>query len=42
VYKEARKVAVATILHTDNANHFAIIKDISQVYEAHDSSQQFS
>ena len=35
MYKEARKVAVAAILHTDNANHFAMIKDISQVYEAH-------
>lgn len=38
VYKEARKVAVATILHTDNANHFAMIKDISQVYEAHEAT----
>lgn len=37
VYKEARKVAVATILHTDNANHFAMIKDITQVYETYDS-----
>ena len=35
MYKEARKVAVAAILHTDNANHFSMIKDISQVYEAH-------
>ncbi|CAJ1341394.1 unnamed protein product [Effrenium voratum] len=38
LYKEARKVAVAAILHTDNANHFEMIKDISQVYEAHEKS----
>ena len=37
VYKEARKVAVATILHTDNANHFAMIKDITQIYETHET-----
>ncbi|CAK8989755.1 unnamed protein product, partial [Durusdinium trenchii] len=34
IYKEARKVVVAAILHTDNANHFAMIKDISQAFEA--------
>jgi len=38
VYKEARKVAVATILHTDNANHFAMIKDITQIYETHEAA----
>eukprot|EP00931_Biecheleriopsis_adriatica_P048556 TRINITY_DN28063_c0_g1_i1.p1 TRINITY_DN28063_c0_g1~~TRINITY_DN28063_c0_g1_i1.p1 ORF type:complete len:813 (+),score=168.30 TRINITY_DN28063_c0_g1_i1:185-2623(+) len=31
--KKAREVAVAAILHTDNANHFAMIKDITQIYE---------
>jgi len=38
LYKEARKVAVAAILHTDNANHFAMVKDLSQVYESQDAS----
>lgn len=37
IYKEARKVVVAAILHTDNANHFAMIKDISQAFEAQEA-----
>jgi hypothetical protein len=32
-YKQARKVSVATILHTDNANHFEMVKDINTFYE---------
>lgn len=29
---------MATILHTDNANHFAMIKDITQIYETHEAA----
>eukprot|EP00397_Hematodinium_sp_SG-2012_P000338 GEMP01000338.1.p1 GENE.GEMP01000338.1~~GEMP01000338.1.p1 ORF type:complete len:2269 (+),score=428.96 GEMP01000338.1:104-6910(+) len=32
-YKEIRKVCIATILHTDMAKHFQMIKDISIVYQ---------
>eukprot|EP00928_Gymnodinium_smaydae_P100017 TRINITY_DN9703_c0_g1_i1.p1 TRINITY_DN9703_c0_g1~~TRINITY_DN9703_c0_g1_i1.p1 ORF type:complete len:809 (+),score=106.35 TRINITY_DN9703_c0_g1_i1:175-2427(+) len=32
-YKQARKVCVATILHTDNANHFEMVKDVGKAYE---------
>jgi len=32
-YKQCRKVCVATILHTDNANHFTMVKDINTFYE---------
>jgi cAMP-specific phosphodiesterase 4 len=31
--KAARKVCIATILHTDMANHFEMLKDVSKVYE---------
>eukprot|EP00930_Biecheleria_cincta_P027405 TRINITY_DN1925_c0_g1_i1.p1 TRINITY_DN1925_c0_g1~~TRINITY_DN1925_c0_g1_i1.p1 ORF type:complete len:1014 (+),score=171.36 TRINITY_DN1925_c0_g1_i1:36-3077(+) len=31
--KLARKVCIATILHTDNVNHFDMIRDISKTYE---------
>lgn len=31
--KECRKVCVATILDTDNAKHFAMVKDMTQIYE---------
>merc|ERR1712159_487883 len=31
--KEARKVCISAILHTDNAMHFKMVKEISQVYE---------
>merc|ERR1712178_632059 len=31
--KDARKVCISSILHTDNANHFKMVQDISQVYE---------
>eukprot|EP00929_Paragymnodinium_shiwhaense_P055346 TRINITY_DN27732_c0_g2_i1.p1 TRINITY_DN27732_c0_g2~~TRINITY_DN27732_c0_g2_i1.p1 ORF type:complete len:870 (+),score=176.97 TRINITY_DN27732_c0_g2_i1:76-2685(+) len=32
-FRQARKVCIACILHTDNANHFAMVKDIKGVYE---------
>lgn len=31
--KEARKIAIAAILHTDNVHHFDMVKDVSAVYE---------
>merc|ERR1712032_1527296 len=31
--KHARKVCIASILHTDNVNHFEMVKEISKVYE---------
>eukprot|EP00931_Biecheleriopsis_adriatica_P048864 TRINITY_DN28235_c0_g1_i1.p1 TRINITY_DN28235_c0_g1~~TRINITY_DN28235_c0_g1_i1.p1 ORF type:complete len:991 (-),score=251.07 TRINITY_DN28235_c0_g1_i1:53-3025(-) len=31
--KLARKVAIAAILHTDNANHYDMVKEISKIYE---------
>jgi len=31
--KLARKVCIAAILHTDNVNHFEMVKEISKVYE---------
>jgi len=31
--KQARKVCIEAILHTDNAHHFDMVKEISQVYE---------
>lgn len=32
-YKRARKVCVSTILHTDNAQHFDMVKDLARAYE---------
>jgi hypothetical protein len=32
-YKQARKVVIATILHTDNALHFDMVKDVKAAYE---------
>mmetsp|Transcript_75554 Transcript_75554/g.179505 ORF Transcript_75554/g.179505 Transcript_75554/m.179505 type:complete len:1020 (-) Transcript_75554:34-3093(-) len=32
-YKEVRKVCISAILHTDNAHHFQMVKDITRVYE---------
>jgi len=32
-YKDVRKVCVATILHTDNANHYQMVKDVNVLYE---------
>mmetsp|Transcript_52194 Transcript_52194/g.132730 ORF Transcript_52194/g.132730 Transcript_52194/m.132730 type:complete len:533 (+) Transcript_52194:2-1600(+) len=32
-YSKARKVCILTILHTDNAHHFEMVKDISKIYE---------
>jgi len=31
--KEARRVCVSSILHTDNAKHFEMVKEINQIYE---------
>jgi hypothetical protein len=31
--KQARQVCIATILHTDNVNHFEMVKEISKIYE---------
>merc|ERR1712217_131200 len=31
--KEARKVAITAILHTDNALHFEMVRDLSRIYE---------
>mmetsp|Transcript_110780 Transcript_110780/g.174647 ORF Transcript_110780/g.174647 Transcript_110780/m.174647 type:complete len:284 (-) Transcript_110780:69-920(-) len=31
--KEARKVCISAILHTDNALHFQMVKDITSIYE---------
>lgn len=31
--KQARRVCIAAILHTDNANHFEMVRDISKIYE---------
>jgi hypothetical protein len=32
-YKQARKVCIGTILHTDNALHFDMVKDVKAAYE---------
>jgi len=32
-YKKARKVCIEAILHTDNANHFAMVQDLSSFCE---------
>jgi len=32
-YKQARKVCITSILHTDNAQHFEMVKCIKKVYE---------
>ncbi|CAE7240591.1 Pde9a [Symbiodinium microadriaticum] len=31
--KQARRVCIASILHTDNANHFDMVREISKIYE---------
>jgi len=31
--REARKICIASILHTDNVHHFDMVKDVSAVYE---------
>merc|ERR1719181_1694661 len=33
IRKEVRKVCISAILHTDNANHFEMVKSLSQCYE---------
>lgn len=35
-YHEVRKVCVEAILHTDNAQHFTMIKDVQMLYEVWD------
>eukprot|EP00443_Scrippsiella_acuminata_P107591 CAMPEP_0115582794 /NCGR_PEP_ID=MMETSP0272-20121206/5845_1 /TAXON_ID=71861 /ORGANISM="Scrippsiella trochoidea, Strain CCMP3099" /LENGTH=785 /DNA_ID=CAMNT_0003017795 /DNA_START=445 /DNA_END=2802 /DNA_ORIENTATION=- len=32
-YKEARRTCIAAILHTDNAHHFEMVKDMQKLYE---------
>lgn len=32
-YREARKVCIEAILHTDNAQHFSIVKEVQMFYE---------
>jgi len=32
-YKEARRTCIAAILHTDNAHHFEMVKDVQKLYE---------
>mmetsp|Transcript_91606 Transcript_91606/g.142943 ORF Transcript_91606/g.142943 Transcript_91606/m.142943 type:complete len:977 (+) Transcript_91606:52-2982(+) len=32
-FKQARKVCVATILHTDNSHHFDMVKTLKSIYE---------
>lgn len=32
-YREARKVCIDAILHTDNAQHFSIVKEVQMFYE---------
>eukprot|EP00411_Alexandrium_monilatum_P009656 CAMPEP_0175328860 /NCGR_PEP_ID=MMETSP0093-20121207/75765_1 /TAXON_ID=311494 /ORGANISM="Alexandrium monilatum, Strain CCMP3105" /LENGTH=542 /DNA_ID=CAMNT_0016625907 /DNA_START=166 /DNA_END=1792 /DNA_ORIENTATION=+ len=34
-YQEVRRVCVEVILHTDNAQHFAMIKEVQMLYEVH-------
>ncbi|CAJ1333897.1 unnamed protein product, partial [Effrenium voratum] len=31
--KQARRVCIAAILHTDNVNHFEMVREISKIYE---------
>lgn len=43
-YQEVRRICIEAILHTDNAQHFAIIREVQMVYEVNseilDASQQ--
>lgn len=34
-FKVARKVCISSILHTDNAHHFEMVREIAKVYEVH-------
>lgn len=34
-YKVVRKTCIATILHTDNAHHFEMVKELQTLYEVH-------
>jgi len=44
-FQEIRKVCVDAILHTDNAQHFAMIKEVQMIYEVNseilDASREF-
>mmetsp|Transcript_47755 Transcript_47755/g.136398 ORF Transcript_47755/g.136398 Transcript_47755/m.136398 type:complete len:907 (-) Transcript_47755:96-2816(-) len=44
-YQEVRKVCIDAILHTDNAQHFAMIKEVQMIYEVNseilDASREF-
>lgn len=31
--KQARRICIAAILHTDNVNHFEMVREISKIYE---------
>merc|ERR1719443_2488503 len=44
-FKEVRRVCIDAILHTDNAQHFAMIKEVQMIYEVNseilDASREF-
>jgi len=44
-FQEVRKVCIEAILHTDNAQHFAMIKEVQMIYEVNseilDASHEF-
>jgi len=44
-YQDVRKICIAAILHTDNAQHFAMIKEVQMMYEVNsevlDASREF-
>jgi len=44
-FQEVRKVCIDAILHTDNAQHFAMIKEVQMIYEVNseilDASREF-
>jgi len=44
-YQEVRKICIDAILHTDNAHHFAMIKEVQMMYEVNsevlDASREF-
>lgn len=33
-FQDVRKICIEAILHTDNAQHFAMIKEVQMMYEA--------
>jgi len=44
-FQEVRKICIEAILHTDNAQHFAMIKEVQMIYEVNseilDASREF-